>query len=53
MAIISDSAYALLASWLRPWLTRNTQFLRKQKYVTGSVYIGLGVSAALTGSNSK
>jgi threonine/homoserine/homoserine lactone efflux protein len=53
MAIISDGAYALLASYLRPWLQRNTQFLRKQKYVTGSVYIGLGVTAALTGQRHK
>jgi threonine/homoserine/homoserine lactone efflux protein len=53
MAMLSDGAYALLASWLRPWLQRNTQFLRKQKYVTGSVYIGLGVTAALTGQRHK
>ncbi len=53
MAMISDGAYALLASYLKPWLQRNTQFLKKQKYVTGSVYIGLGVTAALTGSRTK
>ncbi len=53
MAMISDGAYALLASWLRPWLQRNTQFLRRQKYVAGSVYIGLGVTAALTGQKHK
>ncbi len=53
MAILSDGTYALLASWLRPWFQRNTQFLKKQKYVTGTVYIGLGITAALTGSKPK
>lgn len=53
MAIVSDGAYALLASHLRPWLLRNMQFLKKQKYITGTVYIGLGITAALTGSKPK
>jgi threonine/homoserine/homoserine lactone efflux protein len=53
MAMVTDGSYALLASWLRPWFQRNTHFLRRQKYVTGSVYIGLGLTAALTGSKHK
>jgi threonine/homoserine/homoserine lactone efflux protein len=53
MAMLSDGSYAILASWLRPWLQRNTQFLRRQKYLTGSVYIGLGITAALTGRGHK
>lgn len=53
MAVLSDGVYAFLASWLRPWLEHNIQFLKKQKYVTGTVYIGLGITAALTGSRHK
>jgi threonine/homoserine/homoserine lactone efflux protein len=53
MAMLSDGSYALLASWLRPWLQRNMRVLKKQKYVTGTVYIGLGITAALSGSKPK
>ena len=53
LAAISDGLYALLSSTLFGWLNRNPRFLSRQKYVTGSVYVGLGVTAALTGSNHK
>jgi threonine/homoserine/homoserine lactone efflux protein len=52
MAIITDGIYALLASTAGGWLKRNRSFLRAERYVVGSVYIGLGVTAALAeGSN--
>ena len=35
------------------WLKSSTHFLRVQRYVTGTVYIGLGVVTALAGSNKK
>ena len=47
MAIVTDSMYALLASTAGGWLKRNRSFLRAERYVVGSVYIGLGVTAAL------
>jgi threonine/homoserine/homoserine lactone efflux protein len=53
MAIFSDGSYALLASSLGRWLGRNPRFIGRQKYVTGSIYIGLGVTSALTGSHHK
>lgn len=53
MAIISDGTYALLASALGGWLQRNPLILKRQKYVAGSIYIGLGVTTAITGSNHK
>jgi len=49
VACISDSLYALLSSTLGPWLRRSRTFWKRQKYVTGAVYIGLGVTAATTG----
>ena len=48
MAIVTDSMYALLASTAGGWLKRNRSFLRADRYIVGSVYIGLGVMAALT-----
>jgi threonine/homoserine/homoserine lactone efflux protein len=50
MGICTDSGYALLASTLRAWLRNTTRALQAQRYVAGSVYIALGLSAALTGS---
>jgi threonine/homoserine/homoserine lactone efflux protein len=46
MAIVTDGTYALLASSAGGWLKRNRSFLRAERYVVGSVYIGLGVTAA-------
>lgn len=48
MAIVTDGAYALLASTAGSWLKKNRSFLRAERYVVGSVYIGLGVTAALS-----
>lgn len=50
MAIVTDGCYALLASTAGGWLKRNRSFLRTERYVVGSVYIGLGVTAALAES---
>jgi threonine/homoserine/homoserine lactone efflux protein len=47
MAIVTDSMYALLASTAGGWLKKNRSFLRADRYIVGSVYIGLGLTAAL------
>ena len=51
VACISDSLYALLSSTLGPWLRRSKTFWKRQKYVSGAVYIGLGMTAATTWHN--
>ena len=51
MGLFSDSMYALLAGTAGNWLKTNRQFLRAQKYVTGTIYIGLGLTAALAGAH--
>ena len=48
MAIVTDSMYALLSSTAGGWLKRNRSFLSAERYIVGSVYIGLGVTAALS-----
>jgi threonine/homoserine/homoserine lactone efflux protein len=49
MAIITDSMYALLASSLAQKLTGSHRFQKGQRYFAGLVYIGLGITTALTG----
>ena len=50
MAIITDSLYALLASSLADRLKGNRRFQKSQRYFAGIVYVGLGITTALTGS---
>ena len=48
LALVSDSAYALLAGALGRWLWSHPSFVRGERYVSGTVYIGLGALAALS-----
>lgn len=48
LATCTDSAYALLAGTLGDKLRGNRVFARRQKLVTGGVYVALGVGTALT-----
>ena len=50
LAIITDSMYALLASSLAGKLAGNKRFQKGQRYFAGIVYIGLGITTALTGT---
>ena len=50
MGFTSDSTYALLAGMVRGWLRQSRAFAWGQRYVTGSIYIALGVTAALAGT---
>ncbi len=50
MAIVTDSTYALLSGTAANWLRGNIWFMRFRRYFAGTIYIGLGLSAALTGS---
>ena len=50
MAFITDSLYALLASSLADRLRGNRNFQKGQRYFAGLVYVGLGITTALTGS---
>ena len=50
MACITDSLYALLASSLADRLRGSRHFQKGQRYFAGLVYVGLGITTALTGS---
>ena len=49
MATITDGTYALVSSLLANKLRGSRRFKRVQRYVSGTVYVGLGLTAALAG----
>ena len=53
LACCTDGTYALLAGTLGGWLRRSAGFRQARRYVAGSVYLGLGLTAALTGEARK
>lgn len=53
LGIFSDGLYALLAGTIGEWLKGSARFLRAERYFAGTVYIGLGVTTAFSGSNRK
>lgn len=50
MGIITDSLYAVAASSLAERLAGNKRFQKGQNYFSGLIYVGLGITTALTGS---
>jgi threonine/homoserine/homoserine lactone efflux protein len=50
LAIVTDSLYALLASSVAGKLRGNKNFQTGGRYFAGLIYIGLGITTALTGS---
>src|SRR6266478_2926526 len=53
MGLTSDGLYALVAGTAGRWVKRNGHYLRWERYLTGGVFIGLGVTAALAGNGRK
>lgn len=53
LASCTDSCYALLGSALGRWLASKARIRRGRRYITGGLYIALGVSAAIAGSEKK
>lgn len=52
LAVLSDSAYALLAAAAGGWLRTGRRSRRWLAKVSGATYIGLGATAALSGAAS-
>jgi threonine/homoserine/homoserine lactone efflux protein len=53
MGVVSDTCYALLSGTFGSWLKRRKTFLRGEKYVSGTVYCGLGVATAFSGGGKS
>ncbi|HEY2532527.1 MAG TPA: LysE family translocator [Xanthobacteraceae bacterium] len=49
MGLMSDGLYAMVAGTAGRWVKRRSRYLDWERYVTGSVFIGLGLTAALAG----
>jgi threonine/homoserine/homoserine lactone efflux protein len=52
LAVLSDGAYVLLAGAVGGWMRTDRRARRRLARLSGCVYVGLGVSAALSGSRS-
>jgi threonine/homoserine/homoserine lactone efflux protein len=52
LGILSDGAYALLAARFGRWLRTSPRFARAQRYVSGGLLVGLGLSAAVTNART-
>ena len=53
LGMITDSSYAMLAGTFGRWLRNSQVFARFQRYVAGTIFIGLGLTLALSASNSE
>ncbi|MEM7584304.1 MAG: LysE family translocator [Acidobacteriota bacterium] len=53
LAVVTDSAYAVLANTLADWLKARPGFFRGQRYFAGTVFIALGVATAFSGSGKN
>jgi threonine/homoserine/homoserine lactone efflux protein len=53
LGLLSDGAYAMLASTGAGWLRRRPRVARASRLVSGGVLISLGVTTALAGSRSS
>ena len=50
LSAITDSGWAIAAGTAGHWIKSHPRFARGQRFVTGGALIGLGATAALTGS---
>jgi len=53
LGLVTDGCYALAAGTAGRWLKRSRVYLRFERYVSGVLLIGLGLTAALAGNNKK
>lgn len=53
LGIVTDSSYALAAGTAGSWLKRSRGYLKFERYVSGVLFIGLGLTAAFAGGQKK
>jgi threonine/homoserine/homoserine lactone efflux protein len=53
IAVVSDGAYAVAAGTAAHWVRGNPRFVSVERWVSGSIFVGLGVTTALTGHARK
>jgi threonine/homoserine/homoserine lactone efflux protein len=53
IAVVSDGMYALAAGTAAGWLRGSPRFLRAERWISGTVLLGLGVTTALSAPQRK
>ena len=53
LGFFTDSCYALAAGTAGAWLKRSPGYLRFERYISGVLFIGLGLTAAFAGTQKK
>jgi len=53
LSAITDSGWAIAAGTAGHWIKTHPRFARGQRFLTGGALIGLGATAALTGTSRK
>jgi threonine/homoserine/homoserine lactone efflux protein len=53
LGFVTDGLYALVAGTAGNWLRSSRGYLAMRRYVSGTVFIGLGLAAAFSGSRQK
>jgi len=53
LGFMTDGCYALAAGTAGNWLKRSRGYLKVERYVSGVLFIGLGLTAAFAGSQKK
>jgi threonine/homoserine/homoserine lactone efflux protein len=53
LGFITDGCYALAAGTAGQWLKRSRGYLKFERYVSGVLFIGLGLTAAFAGNQKK
>jgi threonine/homoserine/homoserine lactone efflux protein len=53
LGIVTDGCYALAAGTMGNWLKRSRGHLEVERYVSGALFIGLGLTAAFAGNQKK
>jgi threonine/homoserine/homoserine lactone efflux protein len=53
LGFVTDGCYALLASAIGGWLKRGVLYRHFERYVSGALLVGLGLTAAIVGDQRK
>ena len=53
LGCVTDGCYAIAAGTAGNWIKRNRRYLRFERYIGGTMFIGLGLTAAFAGNGKK
>lgn len=53
LGFVTDGCYALAAGSMGNWLKQSRRYLKVERYVSGGLFIGLGLMAAFAGNQKK